>query len=258
MKFNNIMMKRILILFALVFLSQSLLADNNKAMIDSANHFYTKGKYEKAIKYYEQVLENGYESAGLYYNLGNAYYKSHKIASAILNYERARLRDPGNEDIKYNLQLARKQITDDIEAIPEFFISKWIRQFIQLFGSDAWAITSMITFVGFLILLALSLFSKRFNLKRTFFWLSLVLMVLSFSTFYFSHKQKQNIVSNEKAIVFSSKVTVKSTPAKSGTDLFVIHEGLKVKILREVGDWYEIKLADGNVGWIQKEDVEEI
>jgi SH3-like domain-containing protein len=83
-------------------------------------------------------------------------------------------------------------------------------------------------------------------------------MVLSFSTFYFSHKQKQNIVSNEKAIVFSSKVTVKSTPAKSGTDLFVIHEGLKVKILREVGDWYEIKLADGNVGWIQKEDVEEI
>lgn len=251
-------MKRILIILILFFAVFSLNAKEHQTLIDSANHFYTQGQYEKAVKYYEQVLEKGYESAGLYYNLGNAYYKSHNISSAILNYERARLRDPGNEDIAYNLELARKQITDRIEKIPEFFLTRWIRQFIHLFGTDLWAVISMVTFLAFLVLLTSYLFSRRFHLKRLFFWLALVFFVVSISSFYFSYRQKQDIVENKKAIVFSPKVTVESTPSESGTDLFVIHEGLKVEILREVGDWYEVRLSNGNVGWIRKEDVKRI
>jgi tetratricopeptide (TPR) repeat protein len=231
---------------------------NPKALIDSANQAYSRANYEKAIQFYQQVLAQGKESPGVYYNLGNAYYKNHQLAPAILNYEKARLRSPNNEDIQYNLELARKQVTDKIDAIPDFFLTRWFRNFVNLFSSDFWAILSMSSFVLFLILFSIYIYTSRYGLKKTAFWISLLAILIAGTSFAFSYQQKKDVVNSQQAIVFSPKVTVKSSPAESGTDLFVIHEGTKVYVEEKMGAWYEIKLADGSKGWLRKTHIEPI
>lgn len=250
-------MKKIFILISLFGLYvMPGLSQQNETMLDSAKQYYDKGNYERSIEIYEQILEQGKESAAIYYNIGNAYYSEYKIAPAILNYERAKLRAPNDEDIQYNLNLAREQITDRIEKIPPFFLVRWYNNFVDLISSDGWAVLSMITFIGFLVLLSVFLYTKRYRLKKTSFWIALLALIFSVATFVFSYQQKQEVLNSNQAIVFSSKVTVRSSPSDSGTELFVIHEGTKVSIEDEMGNWYEVRLADGNKGWMKTEHLE--
>ena len=225
------MKKKLLLIVSLfAIFTAALEAQGVTSLVDSANKYYSEGRYNNAIDAYKQILDQGYESSGIFYNLGNAYYKANQLAPAILNYERAHLRDPGNEDIQYNLELARSQITDEIDNIPDFFISQWINQLIDIFPSDIWAMISMITFIAFLVLISVYLYSQKIGLKKLGFWIGLLALVLSVASFVFASRQKGEVVDSEQAIVFSPKVTVKSSPAESGTDLFVIHEGTKVFI----------------------------
>ena len=250
--------KGLLVISLFVFFVGEVSAQGFRSLVDSANQYYSEGRYERAIKYYKQVLDKGYESAGIYYNLGNAYYKANQLAPAILNYERARLREPGDKDIQYNLQLARSQITDKTENIPDFFITRWITKLIDFSSSDIWAKISMLTFIAFLLLFSVYLYSRRMGLKKTGFWVGLLAFVIAVASFVFSSRQKEKVIDSEKAIVFAPKVTVKSSPAESGTDLFVIHEGTKVYIEDNMGEWYEIRISDGSQGWLRKKNVEPI
>lgn len=252
-------MKKILtILSLIVLITAGVEAQKPATLVDSANTLYSEGRYGEAINVYQQVLDRGYESPGIYYNLGNAYYKSNQLAPAILNYERARVRDPGNEDIQHNLELARSQITDSIENIPDFFITRWINQLINLFPSDIWAIISMVAFIAFLALFSVYLYSMRMGLKKSGFWIGLLALAIAIASFIYASQQKQEVVNSDQAIVFSQKVTVKSSPAESGTDLFVLHEGTKVLIEDNMGEWYRIRLSDGSQGWLRKKSVEPI
>ena len=252
-------MKKILpILSLIVFITAGVEAQKPATLVDSANKLYSEGQYGEAINAYKQLLDQGYESPGIYYNLGNAYYKTNQLAPAILNYERARVRDPGNEDIQHNLELARSQITDRIENIPDFFITRWINQWINLFSSDIWAIISMVAFIAFLALFSVYLYSMRMGLKKSGFWIGLLALAIAIASFVFASQQKQEVVNNDQAIVFAPKVTVKSSPAESGTNLFVLHEGTKLLIEDNMGDWYRIRLSDGSEGWLRKISVEPI
>lgn len=242
----------------MVLLATGTTAQVESFMVDSANKHYMEGEYRQAIQLYQQVLNKGIEAPGIYYNLGNAYYKTHQLAPAILNYERALLRNPSNEDIQYNLKLARSQIPDKIEKIPEFFINQWVKNLIDTFSSDTWAVISMIAFALFLVLFSLYLYSQRIQVKKSSFWISMLAVAIAIASFTFSYKQKQEVMNSKQAIVFASKVTVKSSPAESGTDLFVIHEGAKVFIADQMSEWYEIRLADGSQGWLRKKTVEAI
>lgn len=238
-----------------------LVADAQKVapLIDSAKNAYAEQNYEKAIGFYEKVLDKDLESAELYYNLGNAYYKLHDMASAILNYERAKQLAPNDDDIQYNLELARKQITDNIEPIPEFFLLRWAEEALDFFSSNTWALISLISFVAFLVLFSVYFYSGKLGVKKSSFWIGVIALLISIASFSFSYQQKQDIVNNREAIVFSPKVTVKSSPSESGTGLFVIHRGVKVQIVDdEIKGWYEVKLADGNTGWLKRETVEPI
>ena len=253
-------MKRTIILIILINLTALVsVAQKIDPLIDSANNAYAEQNYEKAVGFYEKVLDKGLESPELYYNLGNAYYKLHDIASAILNYERAQQLAPNDEDILYNLELAKKQITDKIEPIPEFFLLRWANNALNLFSSNAWAFASLITFIAFLVLFSLYLYSGRLGVKKTSFWIGVIALIISIVSFSLSYHQKQDIVNSGEAIVFSPKVTVKSSPSESGTELFVIHRGVKVYIVdNEIKGWYEVKLADGNKGWLKRKTVEPI
>ncbi|MDR1116538.1 MAG: tetratricopeptide repeat protein [Tannerella sp.] len=226
-----------------------------EADIKAAEIAYTSEQYDRAIELYESVLKNHGDSYELYYNLGNSYYKTGKMAHAILNYERALLIKPGDGDIRFNLEMAKQQIVDKIEPLQEFFLTKWFRSVQNLISVDSWATAGISCFVLFICCLVLFFFSKWMRLKKIGFYLGILLFVAVIFINIFAYNQKEELVNRNGAIIFSPTVTIKSSPDNSGTDLFVLHEGTKVFIRSTVGDWHEIEFENGNIGWINKKDI---
>lgn len=251
-------MKKIIFLIFSISTVFNLNAQEADTLMLKANNLFIEGKYQDAIDTYENIHKLGYESPELYYNLGNSYYKQNVISRAILNYEKALLLAPNDDDIKYNLDLCNRLVIDKIEKIPGFFITGWIRSIKNLFSSDFWAIISIVSFGIALLFISFYLYSNSIGFKKLSFWVGFVIVILSVISLIFSNQQKQNILSGNTAIVISPSVTVKSSPDISGTDLFVIHEGTKVWIDDKVSNWNEIKLSDGSVGWLKLEDIETI
>ena len=226
-----------------------------KAEADSA---YIRGQYQQAIKDYEMLLKQG-ASADLYYNLGNAYYRSENITRAVLNYERALLLSPGDRDIRFNLQIARAKTIDKIVPESEMFFFTWYRSLVNLMSVDAWAWTALIALALLIVLLLVYLFSERIWLRKVGFFGGFVLLILFALSNLFAWQQKQDLLFRKGAIVISPSVTVKSTPAKNGTDLFILHEGTKVSITDgTMKGWMGIRIADGKEGWIESNMIEEI
>lgn len=253
MKFY-ILIKSILIIFV-IFSPQTIFADENKALIREANDLYSKGEYSHAAVLYDSVINSGFESPDLYYNLGNTYYKQNLNTKAIINYERALLLAPEDEDIKYNLALANNQVLDNINELPILFISTWMNKLTNIFSTNMWAIISIITFVSCLFLLLFFVFSNRRIIKKLCFWFAVFCLIISFFSFLFTKIQKDNLLFRDSAIITSPSVTLKSSPDESGTDLFLLHEGTKVHLIDSLGEWREIKLADGNIAWLKYSDI---
>ncbi len=258
---NKIWVKRLMMLVVggmMLFSSAQGRSMSPDSLITRANLYYANGMYEEAAKLYQQVADSGYAAAGLYYNLGNAYFKAHDIPHAILYYERAHLLDPGNEDIKYNLDLARTYVTDKTDVLPKFFLVVWYHWFLERLPADGWALLSMITFFLGLVFLTLYVFALRKGLKKTGFVTGVVMLALAALSFLFAWQSKEILTAHDHAIVMSPAVTVKSSPGEEGTDLFVIHEGLKVAVEDSVDHWTEIRLDDGSKGWLPDETITKI
>lgn len=246
-------MKRyILILFVFLpglMFAQESTPDNNQ-LWEKANAYYTTEEYQQAISAYEQILATGQESAKLYFNLGNAYYKAGDVNNAILNYERAKVLAPQDEDIAFNLQIANQYVVTKIDELPKPFFLRWRTRIMNHYPTDTWAYFSVSAYVLFLILLGLFIFSRNAALKRAAFWIGILTIAVSGFTFSMAAQQKKKINVRNHAIVFCPRVTVKSSPSESGTDLFLIYEGLKLEVTDSLNNWREIRLADGNQGWL--------
>ena len=226
-----------------------------KAEADSA---YVRGEYQLAITDYEALLKQG-GSAELYYNLGNAYYRTENITKAVLNYERALLLSPGDPDIRFNLQIARSKTIDKIVPESEMFFITWYHALVNLMSVDAWARMALISLALVIMLLLVYLFASRIWLRKVGFFGGILLLIVFVLSNLFAWQQKQNLLFRKGAIVTASSVTVKSTPAKNGTDLFILHEGTKVNITDgSMRGWLEIRIADGKEGWIERNKLEEI
>lgn len=227
-------------------------------LIQKANEHYTKEEFQKAIDGYNQILMAGIESPEVYFNLGNAYYKTKQYTLAILNFERAKLLAPDDEDIEFNLQVANQHVVDSIQELPGLFIVRWWNSLVNSHTTDTWAVFSIVGFVLFLCMLGLYFFARSGDIRRISFWAGCVLLILTIFSWSFAAQQKSRLVNHSYAIVMQPTVTVKSSPSEKGTNLFVIHEGLKVRITDKLGDWVEIRLADGNKGWLLTESIERI
>jgi tetratricopeptide (TPR) repeat protein len=212
--------------------------------------YFSAGTYNEALQAWTEVYNTGYRSASLCYNMGNAYFKLNNIPQAILFYERAYLLKPADEDINYNLQIARTLIVDRFQEIPELFFVRWY-DFISLFlSSNLWARISIISFVLSLLFLSLYIYSSKYRPKVIGFWFAVSLFVITIGSLVFSARNKYLVYDSHKAIITTPMISGKSSPDSSGTDLFVIHEGTKVTVEDELGDWLEIRLSDGNKGWV--------
>lgn len=240
----------------LIFLIALLLPLSAQELPDAENA-YNEGNYTKAVELYEQELEEGV-SATLYYNLGNAYFKLNEMPSAILNYERALLLAPGDEDIRFNLTMARSRITDKIDPVESFFLVQWFTDLQNLQSSDGWAKTSIVFFILLVACLFLFFFGRFAILKKVGFFSGLIFILIIIMSNIFAFNQKSRLTNQEYAILFEPSVTVKSSPRPDGTDLFVLHEGVKLRIKNTLNNWCEIELEDGNVGWIPVSMIEKI
>lgn len=249
-------MKRIINTILAILFTAAVFAQGD--LIQKANEQYTKEEFQKAIDGYNQILMAGIESPELYFNLGNAYYKTKQYTLSILNYERAKLLAPDDEDIEFNLQVANQKVVDSIQELPGIFIVRWWNALINSQTTDTWAVISIFSFVVFLTMLGFYFFAKTSEVKRITFWSGCFLIVFTIFSWTFAAKQKSRLANHTYAIVMQPTVTVKSSPSEKGTNLFVVHEGLKVRITDKLGDWVEIRLADGNKGWMLTESVERI
>lgn len=249
----NISIKSIL---AAVMMTISLHVSAADPRFDKANAFYSESKFEEAINGYEEILKSGVESPELYYNLGNAYYRHGLLPKAIINYERALLLAPHDQDIRYNLELAYSKTTDKIDPVGEFFLTKWFSSLRSSSDSDTWALLSIATFILFLISMLFFFFAKTTLFRKLSFFFSVLLILVSAVSFAFSNNQKQKLIKRDRAIIMTPSVTVRSSPDASGTEIFVLHEGTRVEILQTLGDWNEIELQDGSVGWMPVADLE--
>lgn len=223
-----------------------------------ANDLYIQGEFEKASDVYEKIISSGYHSPEIYYNLGNAYYRSNKIPSAILNYERAALLAPADEDIKFNLELARMRTRDRIEELPEFFLSSWWKSARDFFSAGQWASISVAAFIVFLVFISGFLVSPSAVTRKAFFWSGIILFMVSVLSFSFGLDQRNYLRNHDTAIVFSPVLPVKSSPDINSADLFIIHEGTRVRVEDSIGHWRAVRLSDGNKGWVQKDAIEMI
>jgi tetratricopeptide (TPR) repeat protein len=239
-----------LVLLGILFSLNVAARDSTQMLWEKANTHFIQEEYQQAISAYEQILQSGRESAKVYFNLGNAFYKAGDINNAILNYERAQLLAPQDQDIATNLKLANQFVVTEIEALPKPFFVRWQNRIINLYPADSWAAISIGAFVFFLFLLGLFIFSQRVALKKASFWFGILALVISGFTFSFAARQKKKMEKRDQAIVFCPRITVKSTPSETGTDLFLLYEGVKVEISDSLNIWKEIKLPDGNIGWL--------
>lgn len=227
-----------------------------KAMADSA---YAAADYATAVYIYEQLLALHGESASVYYNLGGAYYKMDEIARSILNYERALLLAPSDADTKFNLELARAKAVDKNAQVTELFFVRWYRDFTAIMNADAWAKTSILCFIILISSLVLFIFSKRSKTKKIIFIFALLSLLCCILSGVIASERAAKLEHRESAIVMEPSVVVRSTPSVSGTELFILHEGKKVKIKDDsLKAWKEIELEDGNIGWLPAEAIEKI
>lgn len=240
---------------ASVFSAAKQMVNVTKAEGDSA---YVNNDFASAIQIYESLLQQG-EAPEIYYNLGNSYYKMDDIARAILNYERALLLSPGNADIRANLEIARSKAIDKVTPIPEIFFVAWIKSLVNSQSSDAWAKTGIVSFLLFLVSLAVFFFTQHIKWKKVGFGAAALLLVVTVLANVFASQQKSFLTERNDAIILSPSVTVRSTPSESGTSLFILHEGRKVEIKdNSMREWKEIRLEDGKVGWVPASSVEVI
>ena len=220
---------------------------------------YTAGDYASALKDFEDVRETGLMSKELYYNLGNSYLRSGEIAQAILWYERACRLDPSDADIRYNLEYARALTQDRIDEVPEMFFQQWRRGVCYLLPSNAWAVIGLVSLALFVACVLLFLLGSTAGRRKLGFFLGIAFLVVALLGWDFAQWQRSEALRQDMAIVMKPVSSVKSSPSADGAkDLFILHEGTRVRILDNVGGFSNIELADGRQGWIPASEIEVI
>lgn len=246
----NIITKIVLIFVIGFSMLSEARAQKPEELLTKANSLYNENAYDSALALYEEIVEQGYSSATLYYNLGNTYYKLKNYPLAIYNYEKSLKLDPNNDDTKHNIEIAKLFLTDKIEAVPELFIKTWWNNLSNMFTLNTWSIISLVMIGCSLACIFFYITAKTRGLKKSMFFTGLLMIVLAICSISISAKKHNYISTHNEGIIITPTITIKSSPSNSSVDLFVLHEGSKVKILDKTEGWEKIKIANGSIGWL--------
>jgi len=233
-------------------------AQAEMSLLQQANALYIQGEYLQAINLYERILQEYGVSPELFFNLGNAYFKTHDIARAILNYERALRLNPRFADARYNLELAQLRVLDNITPAEPFFLQRRMNALVSSFTSNQWFYFSWVMFILALVGALLFVFGRSRSLRKGAFTTAVVVLCISALTLTFAVVRKNQFQNQNDAIVMIGVIPVKNAPDRNATNLFELREGTKVRIRSTLGDWVEITIGDGRVGWVERRQIEQI
>jgi tetratricopeptide (TPR) repeat protein len=243
-----------IILLVLFIFNPFANADVNSEM-QKANELYKNNQYQLAIDEYNKLISQGYEGASLYYNLGNAHYRLGKVGYAILYYEKALKLSPADEDAKHNLAIAKLNIKDKVDELPQFFIFNIWEGLLASFSVSGWTYFVYVVYILLLLCVIAYFFSRSSTQQRLSFFSGVglsALLILLIILLTVKINKEYNI---KNGIIVENVITVKSSPDNSSKDEFVVHEGLKVRLEDKVDDWVKIRLADGKIGWISEKSI---
>ena len=244
-------MKKLIPLFFILTFALSVGASEND-VFKIGNDAYLKNNFETAIASYKQLIKEGYQSSELYFNLGNAYYKTDSIANAILYYEKAKKLAPADEDVIANLKLANLKTIDKTETKEQLIFKSWWDNFVNSRSADNRGIWSIISlFIAFTALIVFRI--SRSTIYKQILFVSFSIFLLAALSFFFLAETNHSIQTETgQAILFNSSATIKSAPTENSKDLFIIHEGAKVNIIEKNNNWFRIRLDNGSEGWLQE------
>lgn len=240
-------------------LTVNMEGDTVTASIQSADKAFVEGQYALAIQLYQEVMATQGVSAGLYLNLGNAYYKTDNLAQALINYERAILLDPTDQDVRFNLELARSKCVDKTSQPNILFITAWANKLSRIMNVNQWGIATIVSLAIAMLLIAVYyVLGPGKRGRGVCAWIGSLFILFSIVSWITAGQQKRSISRHDYAIVTAPSVIVRSTPSTQGTEIVIVHEGFKVKVedKSSMKQWIEIKLEDGNVGWIEANMIE--
>lgn len=244
----------IVLLLALVALPSFGSAISKRGADDN----YRQGNYQQAIADYQALLRQG-ASAKVYFNLGNAYYRSDSLSKAILCYERAYRLSPSDDDVRFNLQFARSKTIDKIAPQDDNFFTTVYRSIVTFCGVDSWALIGIVSIVMALLLMLAYLFASLLWMRKLGFFGSLAFLVVFVLSTVFAWQQKYWFEHSRGAIVMSSSIGVKQEPEDRAPDAFVLHEGTHVNIEDDgISGWKQVRTGDGREGWIKSGAIENI
>ncbi len=250
------MKKYILLILIFAFCFSISKTEDFDATFKKANEFYQKGDYLSAIDNYKKIVKQGYESADVWFNLGNCYYKLNKTADAIISLERAKLLSPNDEDIDFNLKIANLRTVDRFQTIPQVFFVEWYESIKNMYSSGTWSVL-LVVFQWIAAISAIIFYLIwSVSIRKMLFATGLASLVIAFFCLFFASQKYSIEQAKDTAIVYRPSVYVKSSPDEKSTDLFILHEGTKLKILDSVGGWKKIRLANGNLGWLPEKTIE--
>lgn len=242
-------------IYILLLITQVFFAQNG---FEKGNALYQKGQYQAAIDAYQSVLNGKQESAEVYFNLANCYYKLNQVAPAIYNYEKALVLNPNDSEIQNNLKFAQKMTIDEIKEVPQVGFAKLLRDFTGIFHYDSWAIIA-VGFSGLFLLFFIGYYFSQITLsKRIFFIGMFVLVLLILISILAAIFEKNHDLTERPAIVFAESAQVKGEPKAASSDVFVLHEGTKVYVLESLDNWRKVALTDGAEGWIESSNIREV
>jgi len=248
-------MKQLLTIIVCCALFYSGYSQRPEVAFDKGNTLYQEKKYEEALEAYHTIADAGLESAALYYNMGNSYFKTDQLAKAILYYERAARLAPKDDDIRQNLNLAYEATIDRFETMPEPMIKTAYHGIFKAMQPGSWAAVALI----FLVFMLVGTYAYLYTgYRRQGFTLGMTTFFLGMICLWFGYAHLGNLKNNKPAIVMATSTYVKSGPGEKAEDVFILHEGTRARVTESYESWKKIKLPDGKIGWITAADIKEI
>ena len=227
-------------------------------LLQSAEQYFLDQQYPMAVATYQSVIEKGEHSSSIYYNLGCAYFQQGQIGKSVLNFARANALDPTDADIQHNLELALAKTKDKIEPSDKFILVEWLDDLSSTQSSSQWAITALILFALTASAIILWLITERLSLRKLGFFSGLITALAFLLSLACGSNALDREATTDAAVIMNNAVSVKSSPSNGGKDIFILHEGTEVEILQTLDTWSEVKLKDGNRGWLQTSSIEQL
>ncbi len=237
--------------FALLNAVNVSFASTSDDLLNTANQAYQDGNYQTAIQSYETLLSEYPNSTDLHFNLGNAYFRTKQLGKSILHLERAALFSPNDKDVQHNLAVVKDQLTDQIEVLPEFFMTRWWNGLRAALRPTGWGILGLLfLWAGIGGLLLWQRGAQR-KLRKQGFVIGILLLLLSILPFCLSFSGQKYLKEPGRAVIMQQEVALRSAPDKASENLFSLHEGTSITIVDKIGDWYKVRLSNGEEGWLE-------